>query len=159
MSIARFEHISQAQWEKDTAGREVLPLDAIPLPVRATAGSAGYDFFSSIDLRLEPGQSVTVPSGVRALIDPGWVLLLLPRSSAGFKYGVMLRNTVGVIDSDYSGAENEGHLRVGLTNTGDRVFELKAGERMCQGIFLPYGLAEEDAVTLERTGGFGSTGR
>lgn len=160
MSIAQFEHVSSGQYDKDTAGMENrLPLNEVTLPCRATAGSAGYDFVSTGDVTLSPGQSVTIPTGIRARIDAGWVLLLFPRSSLGFRHHVCLSNTVGVIDSDYYDAQNEGHIMVKLCNGGDHSVRLAAGERFCQGVFVPFGLANEEAVTESRSGGFGSTGR
>ena len=159
MKIARFERVSADQYRKDTEGLDALPLEELPLPSRATAGSAGYDFAAACAVTLQPGESATIPTGMRALIDQGWVLLLFPRSSMGFKYDVMLANTVGVIDSDYSRAANEGHIMVRLHNNGSRAFHLECGDRMCQGVFLPFGTAEEETVAAGRNGGFGSTGR
>ena len=86
------------------------------------------------------------------------MLLNCPRSSLGRKHGLRLANTIGVIDGDYVHAENEGHILVMLVNGGDHEVTLHPGERFCQGIFVPFGLAEEEAVTEGRTGGFGSTG-
>ena len=101
MTIARFEHVSGAQYAADTQGcTGLLPVGSIPLPVRATSGSAGYDFTATCDVTLAPGQSALIPTGIRARMEPGWVLLLFPRSSLGFRHGVRLANTVGVIDSD-----------------------------------------------------------
>ncbi len=158
MSIARFERVSPARYELD-APEGALPLDALPLPRRATAGSAGYDFVSTVPVSLAPGESATIPTGIRAWIEPGWVLLLFPRSSLGFRHNARLANTVGVIDSDYYGADNEGHIMVRLHNGGDHTLTLAQGERFCQGVFVPCGLAEEQDVTGDRRGGFGSTGR
>ncbi len=89
----------------------------------------------------------------------GWVLMLFPRSGLGFRHQTRLSNTVGIIDSDYAFAENEGHILVSLRNPLDRELVIGRGERFCQGIFLPYGLAEEEDEFAERRGGFGSTGR
>lgn len=159
MKIARFEHVSASQYAADTQRCvNLLPLQEIPLPRRATTGSAGYDFTATCDVTLQPGGSALIPSGIRAWMEPGWVLLLFPRSSLGFKHGLRLANTVGVIDSDYYHAANEGHIMVKLTNGGDHEVTIHAGERFCQGIFLPYGTADEEDVTGERAGGFGSTG-
>lgn len=158
MSIARFLHVSETQYAA-AALPDALPVAEIPLPRRATAGSAGYDFICPADITLQPGDAVTIPTGVRCEMQPGWVLMLFPRSGLGFKHQVRLANTVGVIDSDYYFADNEGHILVMLVNGGDHVVTIHKGERFCQGIFLPHGLAEEDAVTAERTGGFGSTGK
>ena len=158
MSIARFLHVSEGQYAA-SALPSALPVEEIPLPRRATAGSAGYDFICPADVALAPGEAVTVPTGVRCEMQPGWVLMLFPRSGLGFKHQVRLANTVGVIDADYFHAANEGHIMVRIVNGGDHVVTIAKGERFCQGVFLPHGLAEEDEVLSDRTGGFGSTGR
>ena len=129
----------------------------IKIPARATKGSAGYDFVSPVDFVLKPGEMIKVPSGIRCKIDDGYVLEIYPRSSIGFKYQTMLANTVGIIDSDYYGAENEGHIIIALMNMGNKELAIKAGERFAQGIFKKYYLAEEEDVNTSRTGGFGST--
>ncbi len=156
MTIARFEHVSAAQYGAD-APADAMPVEAIPLPRRATVGSAGYDFVCPADVTLSPGDAVTIPTGIRCEMQPGWVLLIFPRSGLGFKHQLSLANTVGVIDSDYFGAANEGHILVRIVNRGDHAFSIARGERFCQGIFLPHGLAEEEDVQAARQGGFGST--
>ena len=160
MSIARFARISDAQYQQDAATYAVkLPLAELPMPCRATTGSAGYDFVCPVEVTMSPGDTAVIPTGIRCFMEPGWVLLNCPRSSLGRKHGIRLANTVGVIDSDYVHADNEGHILVMLVNGGDHEVTLHPGERFCQGIFLPYGLAEEAEVTGERSGGFGSTGK
>ena len=159
--IARFGRVSGAQYAEAMGARmgEALPLEEVPLPRRATAGSAGYDFVAPIETTIPPGEAALIPTGIRAEMDPGWVLVLFPRSSLGFRHGVRLSNTAGVIDSDYAFAKNEGHIMVKLRNPSDRTVVISRGERFCQGIFLPYGTAEEEADFTEREGGFGSTGK
>jgi dUTP pyrophosphatase len=159
MTIARFQHVSAQQYARDVKLPSPLPVEEIPLPCRATAGSAGYDFVCPAEVTLAPGEAVTIPTGVRCEMLPGWVLLLFPRSSLGFRHQARLANTVGVIDSDYYHADNEGHIMVRIVNGGDHPFSIARGERFCQGVFLPYGLAEENAPEADRTGGMGSTGR
>ena len=132
--IARFEFVSAGRFEADwreAFGDAACPRDALRLPKRATAGSAGYDFFAPAGFALDPGGTVKIPTGVRAVIRPGWVLMLFPRSGLGFRYRLQLNNTVGVIDADYAGADNEGHIFVKLTNAGDRSLAVKAGEVTC----------------------------
>ena len=90
--------------------------DAVPLPVRATSGSAGYDFKSPIPFILQPGKTIKIPTGIRVKIEDGWWLGCLPRSGLGFKYRIQLNNTMGVIDSDYYYSDNEGHIFVKITN-------------------------------------------
>ena len=158
--VARFMHVSpqrfRADWQEAFGGIAVPEMPN--LPCRATAGSAGYDFFSPLSFSLAPGSCVRIPTGVRARIDDGWVLMLFPRSGLGFKYRLQLNNTVGVVDADYFGARNEGHIFIKLTNAGDRTVSVGAGEAFAQGIFLPFGLTDDDDARGERTGGFGSTG-
>ena len=158
MSIARFLHVSEAQYAA-FALPDPLLVSEIPLPQRATAGSAGYDFICPADITLQPGEAVTIPTGIRCEMQPGWVLMLFPRSGLGFKHQVRLANTVGVIDSDYFHAANEGHIMVRIVNGSDHAVSIAKGERFCQGVFLPHGLAEEETVLAGREGGFGSTGK
>ena len=159
--IAKFYKVSLEQFEK-AVGKEDLKeiLDKITLPVRATAGSAGYDFITPFDVTLNPGESIVIPTGIRCKIKNDWVLQIYPRSGLGFKYRCQLANTVGIIDSDYFYSDNEGHIMVKLTNDSKdgKVLELKAGDRFCQGIFVEYGITYDDDVVTERNGGFGSTG-
>ncbi len=164
MSIARFLHVSETQYAA-AALPDALPVAEIPLPRRATAGSAGYDFICPADITLQPGDAVTIPTGVRCEMQPGWVLMLFPRSGLGFKHQVRLANTVGVIDADYFHADNEGHIMVRIVNgqspcsQNSHAVTIAKGERFCQGVFLPHGLAEEEEVLADRAGGFGSTGK
>lgn len=165
--IAKFEKVSFKQFKKDFIDsfpqyneNEVSNIyENILLPKRATKGSAGYDFYSPIDFILKPGDTIKIPTGIRVKIREGWVLGLYPRSGLGFKYRLQLNNTVGIIDSDYYNSENEGHMFVKLTNdtNEDKTIELKAGQGMIQGIFFEFGIVEDDHVTEERNGGFGST--
>lgn len=160
MIVARFEKVSEKQFSKDLKNLFNIKEDLynnIKIPVRATKGSAGYDIVSPLDFVLKPGEMIKIPSGIRCKIDDGYVLEIYPRSSIGFKYQTMLANTVGIIDSDYYGAENEGHIIIALMNMGNKELAIKAGERFAQGIFKKYYLAEEEDVNTSRTGGFGST--
>ncbi|MGN1089243.1 MAG: dUTP diphosphatase [Huintestinicola sp.] len=164
--IARFEKVSFDRFKTDL--NEIFhdtKLNAeeiygdIKLPRRATCGSAGYDFFVPTDIILKPMETVVIPTGIRSRIDNGWMLMCCPRSGLGFKYRLRLDNTVGIIDSDYYFADNEGHIKIKLTNetTENKVIELKKGSAFAQGIFIPYGITEDDNITAARTGGFGST--
>ena len=160
MNIARFTRVSEAQYAGAMAEREgFLPLKEIPLPKRATRGSAGYDFVSPLEVTVPAGGTALIPTGIRAEMEPGWVLMLFPRSSLGFRHMLRLANTVGVIDSDYAFAKNEGHILVKLFNPLDTPVTIGRGERFCQGVFLPYGTAEEAENFAERSGGMGSTGK
>ena len=166
--IAKFEKVSREQYVKDFLdtfpgkGREEAEAvyGAIRLPRRATKGSAGYDYFSPVDFTLGPGETVKIPTGIRARMEEGWVLCNFPRSGQGFKYRLQLNNTVGIIDSDYYFSDNEGHIMTRLTNDSNegKVLTVRAGEGFLQGIFFPFGITEDDAADGVRNGGFGSTG-
>ena len=133
--------------------------DGIKLPKRATAGSAGYDFFAPVRLTLAPGETVKVPTGIRVWMEPEWVLKCYPRSGLGFKFRLQLNNTVGIIDSDYYYSDNEGHIFSKITNDSNegKTVEIRAGEGFMQGIFVEYGITVDDDATGIRNGGFGST--
>lgn len=156
--IARFEYVSDTQFAAAFEGT-VPPLP--PLPRRATVGSAGYDFFSPIPLRLAPGETVKIPTGVRCRMAEGWVLQIFPRSGLGFSYRLQLNNTVGIIDSDYYHSDNEGHIFIKITNDSNegKVLDLPAGSAFAQGLFVPFGITEDDEVTAIRNGGLGSTSK
>ena len=159
--VAKFGHVSDKQWAEALGEKtvEAIPLEEIPLPRRATAGSAGYDFVAPAETVIPAGGSVLIPTGIRAEMKPGWVLMLFPRSSLGFRCGIRLSNTAGIIDSDYAFAKNEGHIMVKLRNPSGDPVVIGRGERFCQGIFVPFGTAEEDGSFTSRQGGFGSTGK
>ncbi|MDE7293491.1 MAG: deoxyuridine 5'-triphosphate nucleotidohydrolase [Oscillospiraceae bacterium] len=162
---AEFERVSVSQFAGDM--QRLFPSEAaeeaygkIKLPKRATAGSAGYDLFTPVPIKLAPGETATVPTGIRAKIPYEWFLMCCPRSGLGFKYRLRLDNTVGIIDSDYYFAENEGHIMIKITNESldNKTLTIEAGSAFAQGIFLPYGICEADGEEGVRTGGFGSTG-
>jgi len=134
--------------------------DNLLLPERATSGSAGYDFKTPVDLSLAAGETITIPTGIRAKIDEGWWLAIFPRSGHGFKYRIQLDNTVGVIDSDFYSSPGEGHIMIKLTNDSreGKTMQASRGTGFAQGVFLPYGITRADGAKGERKGGFGSTG-
>lgn len=141
----------------DMTAKEIL--DKIITPCRATTQSAGYDFFSPFPFTLNPGETIMIPSGIRAVIADGWFLAIVPRSGLGFKYKFTLDNCTGVIDADYANSANEGHIMLKMTNNGDRKLSVQAGVAVAQGILLPFGVAVNDDYTEFKTrdGGFGST--
>lgn len=167
MGIAQFEKVTFEQFKqdwmnafKDTDEASIQKIyEEIKLPQRATKGSAGYDFFAPLDFELKPGEEILIPTGVRVSMNDDYVLMLFPRSSLGFKYRLQINNTVGIIDSDYYHAKNEGHIFCKFTNDTrqDKVVSLSKGEGMVQGIFVPFGLTNDDSVETERVGGIGST--
>lgn len=171
--IAQFQKVSYKQFLYDyidtfklkPESYELVMIEkvyrGIDLPTRATKGSAGYDFKSPMDINLLPGETIKIPTGIRCKIEDGWVLNLYPRSGLGFKYRLQLDNTVGIIDSDYYGSSNEGHIMVKITNDTKegKTVKIDKGQGFVQGIFIPYGITTDDDVNNERNGGFGSTER
>ena len=165
--IAKFHKVSLEQFKKDwidTFGIEEDEkiqqiYDAISLPRRATAGSAGYDFFAPIQIVLNPEETVKIPTGIRVEMEPEWVLKCYPRSGLGFKYRLQMNNTVGIIDSDYFYSDNEGHMFAKITNDTKegKIVDIAQGEGFMQGIFVEYGITIDDDVTEIRNGGLGST--
>ena len=130
--------------------------DAV-LPKRSTAGSAGYDFCVAEDTMCYVNEVTYVPTGIKAQIDNGYYLQLSLRSSAPKKYGVMLANGIGIVDSDYyNNPDNEGHIMFAIYPFKNTV-TFKKGDRIGQGVFLPYATTDSDAAAGTRTGGFGST--
>ena len=134
------------------------------LPVRATVGSAGYDFFVAEDTVVYPGEIVLVPTGVKAQIDNGYWLQLAVRSSTPRKLGLILANGIGIVDGDYyNNPDNEGHIMFQVYNirpvgTAD-VAVLHKGDRIGQGVFVPYAVTDDDNTCALREGGFGSTSK
>lgn len=165
--IAKFHKVSFEQFQQgyiDSVGSEEEEkirkiYDAVRLPKRATAGSAGYDFYTPVSIRLRPRETCKIPTGIRVEMDENWVLKCYPRSGLGFKYRLQLNNTVGIIDSDYFYSDNEGHIFAKLTNDSKegKTVEIAPGEGFMQGIFVEYGITTDDDVTDVRNGGFGST--
>ena len=165
--IAKFEKVSFNQFKKDFLNclenyneKEILSIyENILLPKRATKGSAGYDFYSPINITLKPNETIKIPTGIRCNINDGWFLAIFPRSGLGFKFRLQLNNTVGIIDADYYNALNEGHIMCKLTNdtNENKVVEVKALQGFVQGIFLPFGVTIDDETNEIRVSGFGST--
>jgi len=132
-----------------------------PLPRRQTARSAGYDFTLPEEVTIAPGERKLLPLGVKAYMQKDEYLGIHIRSSMAIKRGLQLLNNVGVVDGDYyNNPDNEGHIMLALRNTTDKPVTLEAGERVCQGIFYRFYLADDDCpVKEDREGGFGSTGK
>lgn len=166
-SVARFEKVSIDQFISDykdsftqITEEEILAIySQIKLPKRATVGSAGYDFYAPFDITLKPGETIKIPTGIRAYILEGYVLEIYPRSGLGFKYRLQLNNTVGIIDSDYYNSKNEGHIFIKITNDSNenKTVVVAQGEGFAQGIFKEFFVTFDDETNGIRDGGFGST--
>lgn len=141
-------------------GKRVTVHEETELPVRADKRSSGYDFHSPIDLLLHPGEKRLLFTNVKAYMQEDEMLQIFPRSSMGIKKGLMLSNTVGIIDASYYENEsNDGNIGLALLNTSGKGLEIKRGERIAQGVFTKFLVADEDTVlSEERKGGFGSSG-
>ena len=135
----------------------------IPLPQYATDGSAALDLRACLDqaVNVAPGETVAIPSGIAISIhDPNLVAILAPRSGLGIKHGIVLANTIGVIDSDY-----QGEIKIGIRNQGSEPYSIQPGERICQMLFMPVVQASLRVVkefsqeTVRGEGGFGHTGK
>ena len=167
--VAKFYKVSRQRFGDDlhkaVPGFTEAEIDEIyeqlRLPTRATKGSAGYDFHSPITFNISPGKELLIPTGIRVEMEEDWVLMLYPRSGLGFKYRFQLNNTVGIIDSDYFYADNEGHIMARITNDSKegKTLSLEMGVGFMQGIFLEYGITQDDDSEGVRNGGFGSTGQ
>ena len=157
--VAQFAFISNSNIDKIASTDYAGKTPSLKLPERATVGSAGYDFYSPFDFTLKAGETIKLPTFIRCKIDDGWVLMMCPRSGLGFKFRLQLDNTIGIIDSDYYYSDNEGHIMIKLTNDSKegKALEVKAGDAIAQGLFIPYGITMTDTVTAIRNGGFGST--
>jgi dUTP pyrophosphatase len=168
-----FEKISIEQWLKDLFELndfwfnqkyiidedKVAILDQLKMPRRATRKSSGYDIFSPYDFRLHQNDTIKIPTGLKAYMLDNEELLIFPRSSVGFNYKIKIDNTIPKIDSDYYNCKkNEGHIWIKVTNTGDKVWEVKQGDAIMQGSFYNYLITDDDCpVNEERVGGIGST--
>ena len=170
-----FEKITREQWVKDMVNlysfehlleenlEKINKLyDGIKLPKRATKYSAGYDFYVSGDVAILSENSGIILTGIRWVCDKeedkNKVLQIYPRSGIGFRTGVRLMNTVGIIDADYWEGNNEGHIMLKLYNPMNASFEVKDGDAIVQGVITEYHTCDdEEEVVEKRTGGMGST--
>ena len=136
----------------------------INLPVRKTKYSAGYDVEAAEDTIIpafKPGMKPTlVKTGIKAYMAEDEYLMLCNRSSNPGKKGLILANSVGIIDADYySNPSNDGHIMFAFYNFFDQDVEIKKGDAIGQAIFQKYYVVDDDNAEGERTGGFGSTNK
>ena len=136
----------------------------INLPERKTKYSAGYDVECAEDVIIpsfKKGMKPTlVKTGIKAYMQDNEYLMLVNRSSNPGKKGLVMANSVGIIDKDYYGnPDNDGHIMFAFYNMKEEDIEIKKGDCIGQAIFMPYLLADDDNANGERTGGFGSTSK
>jgi dUTP pyrophosphatase len=146
--INKFEYVSSAD-------------KTIILPSRSTEHSAGYDFHSPIDFKLRPHHTIFMKLGIKCQVKNNECLVIVPRSSLGFKNGnyTTLTNTIGIIDADYyNNDDNEGEICLRLHNFSNKTLVVKKNDRLIQGIFMRYDTVDDDFCNTKRKGGLGSTG-
>ena len=131
------------------------------VPTYGTAYSAGADLYAVLDapVTIAPNKPKVIPTGVACEIPVGLVGVVCARSGLSCKQDLAPANKVGIIDADYYYSQNEGHIFIKLTNDSNegKTLTVPTGQGFAQGIFLPFGITEDDEVTEIRNGGFGST--
>lgn len=139
---------------------KVSGYEYVNFPKRKTKQSAGYDIESAVNVVINPGETKLIPTGIKVYMDENEWLGIYIRSSIAVKYGIVLANSVAVIDSDYyNNPDNEGHIMMALRNTSGSPCAIKVGDRIAQGIFHRYYKVDNDSADGDRTGGIGSTGK
>lgn len=147
-----FEKISFKQFCKDVK-EDIELYNKYKLPIRDSIASAGYDILLLEDIELKPNEIIKIPTGIKAYFENDEVLLLVVRSSMGFKFNVRLVNQVGIVDADYyNNKDNEGHIFIKIQNEGKETVKFKAGEAIAQEIFLKYLATKSDKnLGIERS--------
>ena len=151
--MRKFEKISFAQFKKDVKDDKKL-YEEYDLPKRSTKYSAGYDFEALDDFVIKPGENKLIPTGIKADMNEGEMLLMVERSSQGFKYNMRMCNQVGVIDKDYyNNPKNEGHIYIKLYNEGENDYIVKRKDKIVQGLFVNFLTVDNEAeIDKERIG-------
>lgn len=146
-----FEKISFEQFKKDIKD-DIELYNGYSLPKRDSVYTAGYDIYLLEELTIKPGERKKVPTGIKSFFDKEEVLLLVVRSSMGFKYNIRLCNQVGVIDADYyNNKDNEGHIWLMIQNEGEEEYSFKKGEAIAQGLFMKYLTTKSDKnINIQR---------
>ena len=146
-----FEKISFEQFKKDIKD-DIELYNEYSLPERDSVYTAGYDIYLLEELTIKPGERKKVPTGIKSYFDKEEVLLLIVRSSMGFKYNIRLCNQVGVIDADYyNNKDNEGHIWLMIQNEGEEEYNFKKGEAIAQGLFMKYLTTKSDkSINIQR---------
>ena len=130
----------------------------VTLPTRGSSTAMAYDFYANDYYAVEPNAIAKVWTDVKAYMQENECLILNVRSSMGGKF--MLANTQGWIDQDYYGNEsNDGNIGIFLKNISDEVQTIKRGDRIAQGAFFNFLVADNGNTDAIRTGGFGSTNK
>lgn len=131
----------------------------LPLPQYESSGAVAFDFIARVPMVVEPRKIALIPSNIIVATPPGFMLMIAPRSSFALKKGLMFPHSIGIIDQDFCGAEDE--IKIQVYNMGDSPIQVDRGERLAQGVFLKMERADWQEVPEMRSksrGGFGSTG-
>lgn len=145
---------------KDEKLKSYSKVEDVKMPERGSKTSAGYDFFTPCEIEILPGEYFFFWSDIKAYMLEDEVLNLYPRSSTGIKKFCRLKNTIGIIDSDYySNVKNDGNIGICLHNFGDKNIFFKKGEAVCQGIFSKFLESDNCNTKIKREGGIGSTNK
>lgn len=158
--MRKFEKISFKQFKKDIIDDEIL-YSSYNIPRRHTKNSAGYDFEAIETYTIKPMDIIKVPTGIKVQMNNDEMLMIVVRSSMGFKYNLRMCNQVGIIESDYYDNEsNEGHMWIALQNEGKETIVIEKGDRFAQGIFVKFlKVDNEEEIEDKRKGGLGSTAK
>lgn len=156
--MRKLEKISFEQFKKDICDNKDL-YNSYNIPKRHTKNSAGYDFEAIETYEMQPGQIIKIPTGIKVQMNSDEMLMIVVRSSMGFKYNIRMCNQVGIIESDYyNNISNEGHMWIALQNEGKEKIIIQKGERYAQGIFTKFLTVDNETdIEDERMGGLGST--
>lgn len=156
--MRKFEKITFDEFKKYYGNNKNL-YNSYNIPRRKTVDSVGYDFEAIDDFIIKPSESLTIPLGIKVDMNKDEMLMIVVRSSVGFKYNVRMQNQVGIIERDYyNNEENEGHLFIKLQNEGKNDFVVKKGQGIAQGIFVKFLTVDnEEKIETVRIGGIGST--
>lgn len=151
-----FEKVSLTEFQKYYPAHSY---NDIMLPVRKTANSAGYDFHLIEDVIINPNEERIIKTGIKAYMLKDEFLMVVIRSSLGFKHNLRIKNQLGIIDSDYyNNPDNEGHILIAIKNEGYVPVKLQKGEAFVQGIFQKFLTSDDDDNPKDtRVGGIGST--
>ena len=157
--LRKFEYVNRVK----STGYEIIQPD-FKLPERSTIKSAGYDFYCPERVEIPPymigSKPILVPTGVKVYMPDDEFLMLVNRSSNPAKKFLVIPNSMGIIDADYvNNPDNEGEMMFAFYNVSDKPVVVEKGEKLGQGIFIKYGITDDDNATGKRTGGFGSTGK
>jgi len=138
--------------------KEGIKKENVKIPIRSTANSAGYDFYSPVNRKIYMNETVIIPTGIKVKLDQDKFLQIHIRSSIGIKKNIVLANCTGIIDADfYENESNDGIISIALKNLNPEPFDVNINDKLVQGIILSYYITKEDSATGNRSGGIGST--